>query len=95
MPQSLSKYWAFARVILVVAGLAAGGDIAMAQTGDCAACVKASSCEQQRSDCVAQCRATLFSIDPRRTSCIASCTDAASSCKRSVEETCHAQNRCP
>ena len=44
---------------------------------DCAACVGAAGCNTTHEACVAECRARLFSIDPRRSDCITDCSNNA------------------
>ena len=60
----------------------------------CETCAGAAGCEAKRDACVAECRARLFSVDPRRADCIAACLDTATQCIRSVESFCRAGNRC-
>jgi hypothetical protein len=87
-----------ARIVVAIVGLLAVITPvyhAAAQTAECKACVTASGCESHHSECVAECRARLFSIDPRRANCISTCTDAAAGCTRSITETCRAQHHCP
>lgn len=93
-PQARSAACVIAVIACLIAAVAPVCD-ATAQTTNCDACVNASTCEPNRDNCVAECRAQLFSIDPRRARCIATCTDAVASCTRSVLETCRAQHRCP
>ena len=61
---------------------------------DCDACIAAPGCTATHESCVAECRARLFSIDPRRSDCVASCSNTATVCVQSVEKFCRAGNRC-
>jgi hypothetical protein len=66
-----------------------------AQPGSlCDKCAAASRCEPAREACATECRARYFSIDPKRTNCVAQCSDEATSCNEGVWSFCRAQNRC-
>ena len=65
-----------------------------AQGLDCEVCAGQSACGSKHKSCVAECRARLFSIDPRRASCISICVEAATVCAQSVENRCRLGKRC-
>src|SRR5262245_45655355 len=50
------------------------------QRSGCSACVSAAACDGKHDSCVAECRARLFSIDPKRATCIAECESKATQC---------------
>lgn len=79
--------------LLIVVTLAPGFSAALT-TSACESCAGAPGCESKREACVAECRARLFSVDPRRPDCIASCVSTAVQCARSVESFCRAGNCC-
>jgi hypothetical protein len=58
----------------------------------CAACV--AGCEADREGCVAECRARLFSIDPRRSECIVSCSKLEIQCIRNAQSACRLGDFC-
>ena len=60
----------------------------------CAACVDAAGCNTTHEACVAECRARLFSIDPRRSDCITGCSNNAIQCSRIADSACRARNLC-
>jgi hypothetical protein len=61
----------------------------------CDACVSNAACDEQRTSCIAECRARLFSIDPRRADCINTCSSKARLCSQSAVATCRTRNLCP
>ena len=63
--------------------------------GSCQNCTASAVCNDQRDGCVAECRARLFNIDPRRADCIAQCVTAAAHCTRQTETSCQAGKSCP
>ena len=65
------------------------------QDTDCVDCARQSQCAAKHGTCVAECRARIFGIDPRRTSCISVCDSAVTECTRSVENVCWSTRRCP
>jgi len=69
--------------------------VAAAQArGACDACMSGAGCDSQRASCIAECRARLFSIDPRRAECISACTSKAAQCNQSAVATCRSRNLC-
>lgn len=70
-------------------------DLARAQpASNCEPCIAANGCNATHESCVAECRARLFSIDPRRADCLKQCSSTAAICAQSVESFCRAGNRC-
>ena len=61
---------------------------------DCGSCVLAADCGGKRDNCVAECMARLFEIDPRRAACLDACNAKAAQCTRTADDSCRAQNRC-
>jgi hypothetical protein len=51
-------------------------------------------CDEKREQCVSECRARMFSIDPRRSVCLETCAEEVTTCARSVEAFCKVGNRC-
>jgi hypothetical protein len=51
-------------------------------------------CDEKREQCVSECRARMFSIDPRRSVCLKICADEVTACAHSAEAFCKAGNRC-
>lgn len=76
---------------------AVGAAPACAQSGgpSCAACIVAFECDSKQEQCVAECRARLFTIDPRRATCIDACAVKARNCSKSAGLTCRSESRCP
>jgi hypothetical protein len=94
VPQALNaavKALVFA--LLLVAGTGLGATRAQ-QLNNCSTCTEASGCDEANTSCVAECRARLFTIDPRRSNCISTCSGIASACTKSVQSFCQAGNRC-
>lgn len=79
---------------LLVVGCLAPGTGRAQSPGRCDACVDAANCGPARETCVAECRARLFSIDPRRAECTTGCGNTAIQCARSAEAACRAGNLC-
>jgi len=65
------------------------------QRSGCAACVSAAACDGKHDSCVAECRARLFSIDPKRATCIAECESKATQCLQAANSDCRAASSCP
>jgi hypothetical protein len=63
--------------------------------GRCAACVNAAACDRKHDSCVAECRARLFGIDPKRATCIADCEGQATQCIQAANSACRAGSSCP
>jgi hypothetical protein len=80
--------------LLVAAWFGAGGAAAQPQ-GRCLACINAAACEGRHDSCVAECRARLFSIDPKRAACIADCGSKAAECVQAANSACRAGSSCP
>ena len=78
---------------LSLAVMASSG-LAVGQNLDCRSCARQSDCGLKRDACISECRARIFSIDPRRTGCINTCDDAATACMHSVENYCQSGRRC-
>lgn len=83
-----------AALILTLAGCLAPCLASAQSANDCAACVSAAACDTRQDSCVAECRARLFDIDPRRNDCLAACATKASQCSQSARTACRAQNQC-
>jgi hypothetical protein len=62
---------------------------------DCSLCVVASDCSGKRDACIGECRARLFTIDPKRAVCIDACNTQAAQCTRTADSSCRSQSRCP
>jgi hypothetical protein len=62
--------------------------------GGCASCVALAGCMTASETCVAECRARLFNIDPRRSECVTSCSSKATLCTSAAERICREQNLC-
>jgi hypothetical protein len=89
--------WPKARILLVVLALTcfAVPPVGNAQSnGKCEGCISAAGCDAQREACVADCRARLFNIDPKRPACIAGCSNAAAQCERDAEKACLEKSSC-
>jgi hypothetical protein len=82
-----------ALVLALVGWLSPAVAMAQAQAG-CAACVSAASCDGKEDSCVAECRARLFSIDPKRPACIADCSNKSSQCVQAANTACRSRNLC-
>jgi len=67
--------------------------MAQAPTG-CTACVSAAACDGKEDSCVAECRARLFSIDPKRAACITDCSSKSSQCVQAANTACRTRNLC-
>jgi len=81
--------------MLAMMGGGLGPSSAKAQgIGPCAACVASDGCDAIRQACVAECRARLFGIDPRRSQCIDRCAVAAHHCPRQARTACLSQHDC-
>jgi len=83
----------------IIALLLAGGlwplvGSAQSTDGACETCVAAAGCDTTHETCVAECRARLFNVDPRRADCIAACSTADVQCTRGAESACRAGNSC-
>ncbi len=61
----------------------------------CASCMLAADCGGKRDNCIAECMARLFEIDPRRTACMSACSAKATECTHEADNSCRTQNRCP
>jgi len=61
----------------------------------CTACIAGADCDGKRDSCAAECRARLFSIDPRRAACITDCSARATQCARAADIACRARGLCP
>lgn len=82
-------------LLLTVTLLVGVVPVAAAQTqSTCAACIGATGCADRRDACVAECRARLFSIDPKRATCVATCTAEANRCSQTADSSCRARNLC-
>jgi hypothetical protein len=80
-------------IFALASGLSSGPAMAQPPAG-CAACVSTAACNAQRDACVAECRARLFSIDPRRQSCIGNCSGKAAQCARAAAIACREKAQC-
>ena len=81
--------------VLLAAGLMLGAWPAVAQTVDvCTACISDAHCETADQSCVPACEARYFTIDPKRSTCIAHCSADMAQCRRSAEATCREQHAC-
>ena len=80
---------------LVALGVAAAWPLPAQSQQACTACVAATGCEARRDSCIAECRARLFSIDPKRNACVAGCSTSATQCARTAEATCRTRGQCP
>jgi hypothetical protein len=66
-----------------------------AQTASgCSACIRGAGCDSTRDACIAECRARLFSVDPKRATCTTGCSNAAGQCTKSAEDACRERNMC-
>ena len=81
-------------ILALVIWFRAGAVMAQPQSG-CAACVNAAACNGKHDSCVAECRARLFSIDPKRATCIADCESKATRCVQAANSDCRAASSCP
>jgi hypothetical protein len=69
--------------------------LAMAQAPNaCASCLSEAACETKHDSCVAECRARLFSIDPKRAACISACSSRSAQCSLAASGACRARNLC-
>jgi len=79
---------------LILAGSLSSG-LAQAQSAvSCADCINAAACNATRDSCAAECRARLFSIDPRRESCITGCSGTAAQCAQAATVACREKAQC-
>jgi hypothetical protein len=60
----------------------------------CETCVVSYGCENTRASCIAECRARLFSVDPKRSECIDACARKAVECTRTADTSCKTQKAC-
>jgi hypothetical protein len=86
--------WWVRVLIVVLAGCMSSGFAAAQPASGCAACVSAAGCDTKRDNCVAECRARLFTIDPRRADCMTECSNLAAQCSRTADGACRTRNLC-
>jgi hypothetical protein len=60
----------------------------------CAGCIANHACDRKRDSCVAECRARLFAIDPKRAECISQCSKTATLCGQTASRSCRADRVC-
>jgi len=81
--------------VLLILGACFPPSLASAQTADrCNTCIVSYGCDNTRASCVAECRARLFSVDPKRSECIEACARKASECTRTADTSCKTQKAC-
>jgi len=61
---------------------------------ECNSCVAASDCTGKHDNCVAECFARLFTVDPRRAACRDACNAHENECRREAVNTCRSQHAC-
>jgi hypothetical protein len=86
--------WRIRVLIVVLVGCMVPGLATAQPASGCAACVSAAGCDTKRDNCVAECRARLFTIDPRRADCITKCSNEAALCSRTADGACRTRNLC-
>ena len=80
--------------LLLLAGATASVDAVAQPAQRCATCLREAGCDAQQDACVAECRARMFGIDPKRNSCLDGCRVAATRCSRDAEVGCRARGAC-
>jgi hypothetical protein len=84
--------------ILLVVLVASVSPVAVAQVTrpepGCTQCVTAYGCESKRETCIAECRARLFAIDPKRSECLVGCDRKVIQCAQSADSSCRTKNAC-
>ena len=60
----------------------------------CASCLASAHCEDADPACVPACEARYFTIDPRRTECLAQCSAALNQCRSTAAAGCRQQKAC-
>jgi hypothetical protein len=81
--------------VLLILGTCIPLSLASAQpAARCETCVVSYGCENTRASCIAECRARLFSVDPKRSECIEACARKAAECTRTADTSCKTQKAC-
>ncbi len=81
-------------IVALLAGVMMAGPVRAQAPAACPNCAASAACDDQRDNCVAECRAGLFVVDPRQAACIAKCTAAADNCAQSADAACRADKTC-
>jgi hypothetical protein len=77
----------YSRLILAL-GLCAAPYLAQAQFS------RSSGCDEKGEQCVSECRARMFTIDPRRSICLHNCSQELTACTQSKEDFCIVGHHC-
>jgi hypothetical protein len=83
--------------ICLILSVCIGGSssLVLAQVaGSCTACVRSEGCDNKRSSCSSECRARIFSVDPRRAECLAKCLTDADRCAQAALSSCRELKAC-
>ena len=63
-------------------------------TTTCMTCLRAEACDSKRTVCTAECRARMFTVDPRRAECLTKCSNTTAQCAQAALNFCQQLNAC-